>query len=197
MIRILCYGDSNTWGSLPFKDVRYDDSRQWPNLLAEKLGGAKVVQEGLCARTAGDIDKNKPFRNGQEHFEAIFRSAAPLDLVIIALGTNDFKVKYNRSAREIFNDLMWYSDKIDSLQSENEGKKEEIMYLAPAAPDVDVPGLNCDRFIWNELVELLRSSGKKVLIIDDLELGEDGLHYTEAAHVSVATELSNMVKEIV
>lgn len=36
--RILCYGDSNTWGYISGTDhERYGDTERWPKILASKL----------------------------------------------------------------------------------------------------------------------------------------------------------------
>jgi len=37
-IRVLCYGDSNTWGFIPAGNhKRYDRTERWTSLLSEKL----------------------------------------------------------------------------------------------------------------------------------------------------------------
>ena len=36
--RIVCFGDSNTWGYIPITGERYDESIRWPARLQEKLG---------------------------------------------------------------------------------------------------------------------------------------------------------------
>ena len=36
--RVVCYGDSHTWGYVPGTGERYDESIRWTCLLQEKLG---------------------------------------------------------------------------------------------------------------------------------------------------------------
>lgn len=44
--RILCYGDSNTWGYMPGIGTRYEEDVHYPGVLAADLGQAyRVVEE--------------------------------------------------------------------------------------------------------------------------------------------------------
>ncbi|MEZ5476212.1 MAG: hypothetical protein R3E95_01535 [Thiolinea sp.] len=52
MTRILCFGDSNTWGYEPATGERYDRDTRWPTVMATALGaGYEVVEEGMNGRT--------------------------------------------------------------------------------------------------------------------------------------------------
>ena len=52
-IRILCYGDSNTWGYISGSNhLRYENNERWTRLLAQKLGdNFEIIEEGLNSRT--------------------------------------------------------------------------------------------------------------------------------------------------
>lgn len=79
-MKILCFGDSNTYGYDPrsFFGDRYDSCDRWPDILAE-LTGFAVINEGANGR----IIPRNPYvlRTLQEH--------APIDLFLVMLGTND------------------------------------------------------------------------------------------------------------
>ncbi len=47
-MRILCIGDSNTWGYMPGIGLR--DERRWPRLLAQAFPEDEIIEEGLCGR---------------------------------------------------------------------------------------------------------------------------------------------------
>ena len=69
LTRILCYGDSNTWGKAPdLQNLhRYTAQERWTGLLQAKLGDQyEVLEEGLNSRTTDldDLDPAKPGRNG-------------------------------------------------------------------------------------------------------------------------------------
>ena len=91
--RIVCFGDSNTWGYIPITGERYDESIRWPARLQEKLGyqDYTVVEEGLTGRTTVFDDPFDPELNGLKTMPAVLRSAAPIDVLVFMLGTNDFQ----------------------------------------------------------------------------------------------------------
>lgn len=95
--RIVCFGDSNTWGYIPITGERYDESIRWPARLQEKLGyqDYTVVEEGLTGRTTVFDDPFDPELNGLKTMPAVLRSAAPIDVLVFMLGTNDFPVQYS------------------------------------------------------------------------------------------------------
>ena len=106
MKNILCYGDSNTWGCIPFEGAgparRFPPDMRWPGVLQRELGdGYWVVEAGLNARTTVWDDPLEPHRNGRELLLPTLLTHQPLDLVIIMLGTNDLKHRINASAAEI------------------------------------------------------------------------------------------------
>jgi lysophospholipase L1-like esterase len=62
MRRVLCYGDSNTWGSatVPRPDGRYGERERWPGVLQDALGADwNVIEEGLSARTTVHTDPGR------------------------------------------------------------------------------------------------------------------------------------------
>lgn len=98
MKRILIYGDSNVWGDNFILGERIPHEKQWVNILSEKLGSDyKIYQEGLPGRLAGNNEEEKKYKNGKDTFLSTFRTCAPVDILIIALGTNDLQIKYNKS----------------------------------------------------------------------------------------------------
>lgn len=91
--RIVCFGDSNTWGYIPVTGERYDETIRWPTRLQEKLGyqDYTVVEEGLTGRTTVFDDPFDPELNGLKTMPAVLRTAAPIDVLVFMLGTNDFQ----------------------------------------------------------------------------------------------------------
>lgn len=93
MKTILCYGDSLTWGSDAETGGRHAREDLWPSVLQKALGDrAHVIAEGLRGRTtAFDEHLADCDRNGARILPTILYSHAPVDLVILLLGTNDMK----------------------------------------------------------------------------------------------------------
>lgn len=99
MKHILVYGDSQTWGTNPETKVRYDWPDRWPGALGEFLGeGWEVIEQGLRGRTTTAENPHTPGRNGRTMLPMLLESHAPLDVVILMLGTNDISRIIGRSA---------------------------------------------------------------------------------------------------
>jgi lysophospholipase L1-like esterase len=99
---ILCYGDSNTWGRDPDTRGRFNTEVRWPCLVLKALGDAfLVIEEGLVGRTTVWDDPEWLHRNGKTYFPIVLETHAPLDVVIIALGANDLKSKFNLTPQKI------------------------------------------------------------------------------------------------
>jgi lysophospholipase L1-like esterase len=93
MKTILCYGDSLTWGYDAETLGRHALEDRWPSVLQKALGeGVHVIAEGLNGRTTAYDDHLADCdRNGARILPTVLQSHAPLDLVIIMLGSNDMK----------------------------------------------------------------------------------------------------------
>lgn len=98
---LLCFGDSNTWGYEPASMARYPRRVRWPGVAAAALGaGWHVVEAGLNGRTTVFEDPLGDLA-GIRHLGPVLDSAAPVDVVVVALGTNDLKTRLSASAYEI------------------------------------------------------------------------------------------------
>ena len=93
MKTVLCYGDSLTWGYSAEGPARHAHEDRWPNVLQASLGqSVQVISEGLNGRTtAFDDHLASADRNGARVLPTLLVTHAPLDLVIIMLGSNDMK----------------------------------------------------------------------------------------------------------
>jgi lysophospholipase L1-like esterase len=102
MRRVLCYGDSNTWGYIPGSGGRYVFSSRWTGILQVKLGDeVQIIEDGLNGRTTATDDPGHSGRNGVAVLGPVLKRYAPLDLVVIMLGTNDMKRDFQLSAEAI------------------------------------------------------------------------------------------------
>lgn len=100
--RILCYGDSNTYGETEGAKERIPADQRWTGVLQKTLGNDyEIIEEGRSGRTTNLEDPEKPGRNGAEYLFPCLKSHAPLDYVVLMLGGNDFKPKFGRSAEDV------------------------------------------------------------------------------------------------
>lgn len=103
MKQILCFGDSNTYGLIPGTKERYAWEERWTGILGEKIKakGFRVVEEGLCGRTTVFEDELRENRRGVAVLPMLLETHAPLEKVVLMLGTNDCKITYQASAEVI------------------------------------------------------------------------------------------------
>tara|TARA_B110000459_G_scaffold143664_1_gene156488 strand:- start:3327 stop:3974 length:648 start_codon:yes stop_codon:yes gene_type:complete len=128
MSAILCYGDSNTHGTMPILPgqplVRYERGIPWPDKMSNILGSKHIViSEGLPGRTTVHDDPiGGGMRSGIDLLPAILKSHEPLDLLIIMLGTNDLKPRFLSSSLDIAQSVdrivkesQWYAPGLDVM----------------------------------------------------------------------------------
>ena len=102
MRRILCYGDSNTWGYDAAADDRFPEEVLWTGVLQQLLGeGFRVIEEGQPGRTTVWDDPIEEHRNGKTALYSVLESQSPVDLVVLMLGTNDLKPRFSLNAFDI------------------------------------------------------------------------------------------------
>lgn len=111
-MNILCFGDSNTYGYKPDGTGRFDTDTRWTSLLQKKLGADhRVIEEGLCGRTTVFQDDLREGRRGLDLIGVTLEMHNPIDLLIVMLGTNDCKTRYNASAGPLPKDWLKSSKK--------------------------------------------------------------------------------------
>ncbi|MBN2618188.1 MAG: SGNH/GDSL hydrolase family protein [Spirochaetales bacterium] len=133
MRNILCYGDSNTWGFNPKTNGgRYEYHLRWTtvvqNLLKDKC---RIIPEGLNSRTTAWDDPIRDGVNGKKYLLPCLLSHKPLDLVIIMLGTNDLKHRFNLSAFDISLGIGKLIDIVNKSECGPNGNNPEILILIP------------------------------------------------------------------
>jgi lysophospholipase L1-like esterase len=137
---IVCFGDSNTHGASPTghgRDAvgprRLPRERRWPRVLEAALGdGYEVIEEGLNGRCTIWDSEIEPGRNGLTYLLPCLLSHAPVDLVIIMLGTNDLKSVYGNTAADIACGAARLVDVARGSLAGPEGMPPEVLLMSPA-----------------------------------------------------------------
>lgn len=208
-MKILIYGDSNVWGDNFYTQVRLNDELRWANVLGQKLGNNyKIIEEGLPGRLAGSGEEVKTYKNGQSTFISIFRSSSPVDIVIIALGTNDLQVKYHKDVDKIVDDLVWYKDCILEQFSDSSDrykyfvnqKLPKIIYVMP--PNFDYIN-RTDIFDKQSqqkrkmIPDMLKMRiNDEILVVDNLPLVDDGIHLSIEGHEIMADKVFKLIGDL-
>ena len=131
-LRILCFGDSLTWGFDPYKKNRIDEERRWTGVLQGLLGeGYRVVEEGQNGRTIATEDPAEGEKNGLNYIIPCLESHKPLYLAIFMLGTNDMKRKFGYSSADIAGEMRRFLEKVQAYNRFRFNGKMNILLLAP------------------------------------------------------------------
>jgi lysophospholipase L1-like esterase len=106
MPSLLCFGDSNTHGTVPMRDRddhgRHDAATRWPRRLAGLLPGWEVIEEGLPGRTAQFPDPVMgAHMDGRLGLRVALESHGPIDALTLMLGTNDAKARFGATPRMV------------------------------------------------------------------------------------------------
>jgi lysophospholipase L1-like esterase len=134
MRTVLCYGDSNTWGYDPATRARYPPHVRWSGVLASRLGAEyRVVEEGLNGRTTRWDDPIESGRNGLTSLRPCIDSHQPLDVIIVMLGTNDLKRRFDLSASDIAQSAAALAELAWRFTHAPDGSHAEVLLVAPPA----------------------------------------------------------------
>lgn len=210
--RILCYGDSNTWGQKAHEAGRYPANVRWTGRLQMTLGDSfEIIEEGLSARTT-DLDyPHKPGRNGRTYLQPCLVSQSPVDTVILMLGTNDLKIEFGpRAPKDISSAIEGLVSDVIRLAKSPEGASPDIILVSPILINPDAPtfrDIYVPDYYDDDSVQLARELAAHIKDVADrhhcyvvdaaniAEAGDDGVHMSEEGHYALAAHLAEKIKE--
>lgn len=208
--RILCYGDSNTWGWIPGEMglKRYKANERWPGILQIELGDEyEVIEEGLGARTVATDDPRPelPNRNGLKSLSSVLETHSPLDLVIVMLGTTDTKEMFGYTSEKISNDMEKLLLGISTAKIVN-GIKPKTLLIAPPIVNEQAE-FAASLFkggteIGKQLIALYKDLASKLdcEFLDSNEFGivdpNEGVHLTLESHKELGLEVARVISEM-
>ncbi|HBU11889.1 MAG TPA: GDSL family lipase [Clostridiales bacterium] len=216
--RILCYGDSNTWGYDPENqaegaayEVRLPSAARWTGVLQKGLGeGYTVIEEALNGRTTMWNDPVKPYRNGLSYLPACLESHAPLDIVIVMLGTNDMKPRICGRAFDSAEGAGKIAQVIRKSACGRGGAAPAVLIVSPVLIGSQIGELPFSEEFGgaaaHEESRRLRgflqakAAANSCAFLDAAEYAEaagDGIHMDAAGHGRLAKALEEKVRELV
>ncbi len=212
---LLCYGDSNTWGydseanaGAPYSQ-RHPPETRWPGVLARELGPQwRVIEEGLNGRTSVFRDPFSPWRTGSDHLPVALESHAPLDLVILMLGTNDLKSIFAAPASEIAAGAALLGQTILRSTAGPRSRPPKLLLIAPPAvgnlahlPDLDEkfgsPEARSRRFpeLYRRAAATLGCAFLDAQSFTSPSLA-DGVHLDGASHAALGRAVAEAVRTL-
>jgi lysophospholipase L1-like esterase len=186
---LVCFGDSNTWGYVAGSDgERFAPDVRWPGRLADALGPDwEVISEGLNGRTAAVESPVEEGRNGLPYFLPCLRSHKPIDLVAIALGTNDVSFLNDELVARSVARLVKVA-----RQSETgpDGGAPAVLVVCPPAIGERRLGPAFAEWLGPLDCELLDLEGIAAYTADDIA------HFDADGHAAVAAALEGAVRSL-
>ena len=190
--RILIYGDSNSWGYLDDGSGERFQGR-WPIEMVKHLSqthSVDLIEECLPARTTNLSDPvlGSSF-NGELTLEAILLSHQPIDHVLIMLGTNDLKAKFDRSINDITNAIVGLAEIAKSTPAGRGGwfsdQTPNVVVICPLKIGQKAEDPNWDRF-----EEWVGAYEKSILLPDTLKkaCNSVGLNMIDGNQLGVSSE---------
>ena len=181
-MKILCFGDSNTYGYDPrsFFGSQYPAPHRWVDILAKKLD-CKAVN-------AGENGREIPRREGElQRFDLMLSNQKPLDLLLVMLGGND--LLQGNSVEAI-------AQRMETFLARIPLEKTKIVLIGP--PRMKPGAWITDDRLLEDSVRLnvaYRTVAEKlgVRFLDatdwDIDVTYDGVHYSEKGHQTFAEQL--------
>ncbi len=209
MKTILCYGDSNTWGYVPGTAARYSRTERWPGVLQNALGpDVQVIEEGLNARTTvmDDPIRGGAIKNGMTYLRPCLESHAPLDLVILMLGTNDLKHRFGFSAYDIAANVAALVGVIQQSGCGPQGKAPAVLMIAPphlakltALADLFAGAAEKSRELASHYRAFATQLGCRFLdagiVVESSPI--DGVHWAADQHARFGTVIAEIAQSII
>lgn len=206
MPTIVCYGDSNTHGYDAASGGRFARSVRWPGVMAAELGGiADVIEEGLNGRTTIWDDPYLDGRNARTYLLPCLRSHAPVDVLVLMLGTNDLKSIFGRSAAEIAAGAGALVEQALLSGAGPDGNRPSVLLVAPPllggrTATSELWGFGEARARSQQFAALYRTVAglKGVAFLDAGPVAEvdpaDGVHLTPAGHATLGRAIAEAVR---
>ncbi len=192
---VLCFGDSNTWGYSPDDGERFAPDVRWPGVLAAGLGGDwRVIEEGLNGRTSAFDDPLDPILNGKTFLPVCLATHAPIDVVVIMLGTNDVFLPQGVTAHYAAAGVGVLADMVLASVAGPGGAAPAVLVVVPPplAPMIEFdpagPTALAQSRLFSEAFRLMTAE-RGLSLVDLAGVVEsspvDGVHFDPAGHQAI------------
>ena len=204
MKKILCYGDSNTYGFIPKVCARYPKNERWTGMLSELLPDYEIIEEGLNNRMGFFKSPEGIKYCGGEYLSIYLQNHKDIDICILALGTNDAQFFYNLTSDVVKKGLAVL---VEAIREVNKDTKIIIVPPVKITENIlngifvmqfDLNSVGRIQKVFPEFEEFAKQND--CLYFDFNEFvtpsEEDGLHYTKESHNIIAHAVADFIKSL-
>lgn len=203
MKKVLCFGDSNTYGYIPQSGLRYDRNTRWTGILQNLCGEDFKITEGGCNNRTAFIDN--PSGTMQTGYKILpeYLKKEQYDIIILAIGINDLQLFFNPTLDELKKGMSKLIEIIKTFSS-----SPKIILVCPSKLNLEGIEKGVFSFQFDEisveksfhLPEIYKKLAEKHNC-EFLDLNTvtdvspiDGLHYSAEAHQKIAKALLNFLQ---
>ena len=175
-MKIVCFGDSNTYGYDPRSWSGEPYATPWVDVLSDKVGCTVI--------NAGENGREIP--RSEHTLNLLLKRHNPVDLLIVMLGTND--LLQGNTPENV-------AERMERLLEEVQIEKSKILLLAP-------PPMKLGEWVPNrtlvdasrQLREFYQHLGVRCAGGWEIPMAFDGVHFTEEGHIAFAEHLYRYLK---
>ena len=204
MKKILCYGDSNTYGFIPKSCGRYEKNERWTGILSELLPDYEVIEEGLNNRMGFFKSPEGLKYCGGEYLSVYLQNHRDLDMCIIALGTNDAQFFYNLDEKAVLDGLKVLTDSVREVN-----KNTKIIIIPPVkitenllngifVMQFDMKSIERIENVFPQFKDFAEKNNCLYFDFNEFVTPSelDGIHYTQESHKIIAFALADFIKSL-
>ncbi len=200
MKKILCFGDSNTYGFIPSSGKRYDENSRWSGILKKLLREEYEIIEAGCNNRTAFCDN--PAGVNETGYKVLPSLLTPdIDCVILAVGINDLQYLYNISMKD-------YENGLENLIGLVRTKlpRAKIILLSPSVITEDILNSYFAAMFDETSIEkskqlsaiyerAARKENCKLLDLKKIASPSktDGLHYEKIEHIKIANAIFDLI----
>lgn len=197
MKKVLCFGDSNTFGFNPKDGSRFDKISRWTGILQSLCGEEfHIIEAGCNNRTAfSDNPAGKMF-TGYKILPEILKP--DMDVVILAIGVNDLQFQYKVTLEDVFAGM---SNLVEIVKKGLQNAKiilvlptnltENVLKSPIFSTLFDKTSIEKSKHLSKIYSEISKKYGCEFIDLNNVATPSDidGLHFEPKEHEKIAKEI--------
>ncbi len=203
MKKVLCFGDSNTYGFIPSSGRRYDKNIRWSGIIQTLAQNNFEVIEAGCNNRTAFCDNPAGFN--ETGYKILPSFLTPdINIVILAIGINDLQFAYNVTLDE-------FEAGINKLVNIVHSKipDAEILLVSPSVIGEDIlhsffaamfdhTSIEKSKHLSVIYKRIAEKENCKLLDLKEIARPSkiDGLHYEEVEHKKIASAIFDILNRI-
>ena len=206
MKKVLCFGDSNTYGFIPQSGLRYDKNTRWTGVLQALCGSDFSIIEAGCNNRTAFVDN--PAGAEQTGYKILpeYFTKDYFDIVVLAIGINDLQLFFKPTLKE-------FEQGIEKLIKITKDLSPNAKIILVCPSKLDLAGIKSGVFSFQfdeisveksyHLPQIYKKLAEKhaCKLVDLTEIAKvsplDGLHFSAESHKTIAENLYKNLKQTI